>query len=229
MFQIFRNRQYKYEAVNGGSRVRSHYKYPTIWITTAIVVASALTGFYTGRLSVSLNADPGINLSNRKEIFRYNRTFGAAPSNLSNAAWASIFPEQGGFFKHPDLAPQRSAWAVFHQLHCLDGIRQGYWALHSAAIVGEKVDDSEIPMMYSPAHIRHCIDLIRQSLMCQPDLTVEVKDPEIGGVTGFGTQHQCKDWGELIAWTRKWQAWKQDPRVHGHGDEREHAHHGHDD
>lgn len=61
MFQIFRNKQYKYEAVNGGSRVRSHYKYPTIWITTAIVVASALTGFYTGRLSVSINADPGIN------------------------------------------------------------------------------------------------------------------------------------------------------------------------
>lgn len=53
------------------------------------------------------------------QIFYQNHTFGAAPSNVSNAAWASLFPDQGGFFKHPNIAPQRSAWAVFHQLHCL--------------------------------------------------------------------------------------------------------------
>ena len=75
--------------------------------------------------------------------------------------------------------------------------------------------------MYSPAHIVHCIDLIRQSLMCQPDLTIEVKDPDIGGVTGFGTQHQCRDWEELIRWTMEWQSWEQDPRTgsqNTHGD-----------
>ena len=71
-------------------------------------------------------------------------------------------------------------------------------------------------MMYSPPHIIHCIDLIRQSLMCQPDLTIEVKDPEIGGVTGFGTQHQCRDWEELINWTSKWQSWEQEPRKQSH-------------
>ena len=52
-------------------------------------------------------------------VFQYDRIFGEAPSNLSDLAWQALFPEQGGFFKHPDIAPERSAFAVFHQLHCL--------------------------------------------------------------------------------------------------------------
>ena len=55
-----------------------------------------------------------------------------------------------------------------------------------------------MPMMSSPAHIRHYIDLLRHSLMCQPDTTVEVKDEAIGSVKGFGTEHRCKDWDRLM-------------------------------
>lgn len=51
--------------------------------------------------------------------FHYDPLFGSAPTNATNAAWHSLFPTQGGFFKHPDLAPARSAFAVYHQLHCL--------------------------------------------------------------------------------------------------------------
>ena len=57
----------------------------------------------------------------------------------------------------------------------------------------------------SPAHIRHCIDLIRQSLMCNADTTIEVKDEEINGVRGFGTLHQCKNWRGLVRWTEETQ------------------------
>ena len=53
---------------------------------------------------------------------------------------------------------------------------------------------------HSLGHIRHCIDLLRQSLMCNPDLTVELKDEELGGVTGFGTMHRCADWSGLLEW-----------------------------
>lgn len=51
--------------------------------------------------------------------FEYNRTFGEATSNASRAAWEALFPAHGRFFKHPNLAPKRSALSVFHQLHCL--------------------------------------------------------------------------------------------------------------
>lgn len=77
--------------------------------------------------------------------------------------------------------------------------------------MGRKMAEEDFPFMSSPAHIRHCIDLLRQSLMCQPDTTIEVKDKEIGGVTGFGTEHQCREWDQLIEWTRRWQIYEQDP------------------
>jgi hypothetical protein len=54
-------------------------------------------------------------------------------------------------------------------------------------------------------HIRHCIDLLRQSLMCRPDLTIEIKNEELGGVTGFGTEHECRDWEQLQLWTSRWE------------------------
>lgn len=57
----------------------------------------------------------------------------------------------------------------------------------------------------------HCFDLLRQEMMCQPDLTVEVKD-ERGGVTGFGTVHQCVDWEQFMDWMARWEVFgKDDP------------------
>lgn len=81
-------------------------------------------------------------------------------------------------------------------------------------------------MMSSPSHIRHCIDLLRNALICQPDTTVEVKNKDIGGVTGFGTEHYCRDWETLMEWTRTWEGWEQDPRE---GEEVVHKMHGHEE
>ena len=58
-------------------------------------------------------------VATESRLFHYDERFGSFPSNKSNDAWAEIFPTQGGFFKHPSLAPKRSAFSVFHQLHCL--------------------------------------------------------------------------------------------------------------
>ena len=67
-------------------------------------------------------------------------------------------------------------------------------------------------METSEAHIKHCIDLLRQALMCQPDTTIEIKNEELGGVTGFGTQHQCKDWTQLMQWISMWEDFRADER-----------------
>ena len=64
-------------------------------------------------------------------------------------------------------------------------------------------------MMISSSHVRHCVDLLRHALMCQPDLTIEEKDEEKGGVTGFGVEHQCADWEQLVHWTSKWESYDQ--------------------
>jgi len=56
--------------------------------------------------------------------------------------------------------------------------------------------------------------------MCVPDLTVEIKNETLGGVTGFGTVHQCRDWSQLMGWMEEWQdvgAPKHAPMGHQHG------------
>ncbi|PVH96581.1 hypothetical protein DM02DRAFT_534913 [Periconia macrospinosa] len=138
------------------------------------------------------------------KIFKYNREFSYPPNNTTNAAWGNLFPKDGGFFTHPPAVSERSTFSVFHQLHCLDAIRHGYWQLHDAATEGRKISDGEFPMHTSPSHIRHCTDLLRQSLMCAADRTIEVKDDQ-GGVSGFGTLHQCADYDDLLDTVGKWQ------------------------
>ena len=58
--------------------------------------------------------------------------------------------------------------------------------------------------MQQTEHVKHCIDLIRQELMCRPDLTIETVD-DMGGVTGYGGLHRCNDWGELVEWVNDWE------------------------
>ena len=142
---------------------------------------------------------------------------------------------------HPSVPPLRSStssivWSVpvFHTYArppdiVQNSIREGYWALHDAALEGRKVVEDNIPMETSPPHIRHCIDLIRQSLICKPDTTVEVKNEELGGVTGFGTKHQCRDWDQLVSWTREWQAYGQVPHqeTESQDPQESHSHQGH--
>ncbi|KAF2687592.1 hypothetical protein K458DRAFT_466989 [Lentithecium fluviatile CBS 122367] len=159
-----------------------------------------------------------IGLDRTSKLFEYNRTFGEPPSDTTNAAWESLFPKHGGFFVHPKLASKRSAFSVFHQMHCLDELRHGFYVLHDQVIAYANMKSEEATAKgegatgekralpeHSLGHIRHCIDLLRQSLMCNADLTVELKDEALGGVTGFGTAHQCVDWQGLLEWMRPWE------------------------
>ncbi|KAI9842790.1 MAG: hypothetical protein M1837_006893 [Sclerophora amabilis] len=222
--------RHQYAPLNGGSgkefrRLLTDQRWPLAIITSLICLAIvARTAFLAGKQSAPTGFSSSVELMSLPEVFRYNRTFAERPSVETDQAWDDLFPEQGGFFRHPTLAPKRAAFAVFHQLHCLDAIRKGYWAVYDASIQGKKLVEDELPFMSSPSHMRHCIDLIRHSLMCQPDLTVEVKDEKRGGVTGFGTEHQCKDWDQLRRWTAEWETYKQGPRTKKLAQEHDHRH-----
>lgn len=92
-----------------------------------------------------------------------------------------------------------------------DGIRRNYYRLYATArdnvrgILREDRKEVEMIEGKAMAHVRHCIDLLRQSLMCLADTTVEVKDDVRGGVRGFGVEHRCSDWEELGDLMGKWQ------------------------
>ncbi|KAJ8064634.1 hypothetical protein OCU04_006960 [Sclerotinia nivalis] len=173
-----------------------------------IISAAFFAGRYSTTKTLDLVSAHELQLDTVLDTFKYNKTFGEPPSKTSDEAWESLFPVHGGFFKHPQLAPERSAFSVFHQLHCLNSLRIGFWSVyngrHKRSTMGPEHEHGSGDMV-DLSHMRHCIDLLRQSLMCQPDLTIERKNEELGGVTGFGTEHQCKNWEQLQLWTSQWE------------------------
>ncbi|CAK47177.1 hypothetical protein AAWM_04785 [Aspergillus awamori] len=79
---------------------------------------------------------------------------------------------------------------VFHQLHCLKLMRHSYHELWSG-------QESSIPA----PHIEHCLDSLRQDLMCKADDTPMPSLQLLNG-GGEGQQMQCKDFDKLVAWSK---------------------------
>ncbi|KAI0432346.1 hypothetical protein F5Y09DRAFT_301917 [Xylaria sp. FL1042] len=158
-------------------------------------------GFALGRTgSFQERVNPALALQKVIYSFRYNISYTEEPSLYTDQLWSDLFPMDGGFFVHSTIAPTRTTFSSFHQLHCLNGLRQAYWQSHKAAVHGEKINEVDLPKDLQPHHVQHCIDLLRQTLMCHADTTLEVAD-EAGGVDGFRTKHQCRSWEQLVQWT----------------------------
>ncbi|KAI0388942.1 hypothetical protein F5Y17DRAFT_166167 [Xylariaceae sp. FL0594] len=186
-------------------RFRISFRQTTFFILT--VLLSILVGFFgaihvTTPRSNNNKRDAMITFASVSQTFIYNRSFSYPPSEATDRAWDEIFPAGGTFFPHPTNISERATFSVYHQLHCLNGLSKGYWANQIAASRGETLSDGDLPMDLRASHMRHCIDLLRQSLMCNGDTTLEVVDKALGGVKAFGTEHaSCLDWNELREWT----------------------------
>ncbi|KAI9733818.1 MAG: hypothetical protein M1818_007085 [Claussenomyces sp. TS43310] len=83
---------------------------------------------------------------------------------------------------------------VYHQLHCLQYIRE---VVHGDYYKFYKSTVSPID------HADHCIESLRQSVMCNPDLSVLTFNwlPDIQGPwPEFESEHQCANWEKIDAW-----------------------------
>jgi len=67
---------------------------------------------------------------------------------------------------------------MFHQMHCLQKIR-------SAIVQGE-----------AGHHIRHCLNLLRQVVLCASDTTLDPLSTA-SGTDGLGVVHVCRDWQKV--------------------------------
>ncbi|KAI1351456.1 hypothetical protein F5Y01DRAFT_282397 [Xylaria sp. FL0043] len=174
------------------------------WLTSFLLI-SLLTTFPIGFLCFKWGAsaqearqtqvDWFSPLGEVDAVFRYQKKFTLHPDNETNALWDSIFPRGRGFIQHPEISPEIHCLAVFHQLHCLDIIRSGYWSA---------MDGVEPSHHAKPSHLRHCFDYLRQSVMCSADTNLEPVIEGRGGVNGFGSDRKCRDFGRLSAWADKW-------------------------
>ncbi|EGP85705.1 uncharacterized protein MYCGRDRAFT_29302, partial [Zymoseptoria tritici IPO323] len=84
-----------------------------------------------------------------------------------------------------------------HQLHCLDHLRK---------VLNPARYNSTMSKTFQSYHTDHCIDLIRQSIQCQSDITLNPTRwwPALGG-TGRNfidtdRPHTCRNFGKIREW-----------------------------
>jgi hypothetical protein len=134
---------------------------------------------------------------------------------------------------------------VFHHLHCLHLISQtldfifhpDYYGLNATnnpfdgqhswqSFIeyhphDQKSSRPQDPFL-DPIHVGHCVDSLRQALMCNADTSTYVWQPTPGGKgsinTFTNTQHMCVDFAALRDWAGQRRAEKD--RVHGENGER---------
>ncbi|KAF2865105.1 hypothetical protein BDV95DRAFT_612893 [Massariosphaeria phaeospora] len=139
------------------------------------------------------------------------------PSDGSDAACAALIPLDRGFVEIDTIeagtnSPGRYCVSVFHQLHCLNMLRQAYYGGEDEPGAPEggvsplSGDFYHHPSenrngMHAGGHAKHCFDYLRQALLCVADSTLEERSDKTSGVKGVGTTRQCRDFEALKAWT----------------------------
>ncbi|KAI8953228.1 hypothetical protein F4801DRAFT_598253 [Xylaria longipes] len=96
-----------------------------------------------------------------------------------------------------DHSGYHGGMGVHHHLHCLKYIRQ---ALHPE-YYNELNNEPDVI-----EHVYHCIDDIRQSLMCNPDISIHTY-VWIPGYRkpwpNFDVEHECVNWDTLNGWAQE--------------------------
>ncbi|KAM3086088.1 hypothetical protein ACMFMG_000226 [Clarireedia jacksonii] len=137
-------------------------------------------------------------LGDVKVQFAYNDTFPGPPTLRSEYAWLDLLPNGLGAVQHDDLSGAIVTLGVFHQLHCLMELRH--------AIYNDW--DGERHSKMAPHHTRHCLEYLRQSIMCNADTNLEARVVSESGVkeTPGWDLKKCRDFGQILNWAEEWRA-----------------------
>lgn len=108
--------------------------------------------------------------------------------------WATSSPKGFGYIR---LGDEHRAFAIsmFHQFHCVRLMRSA-------------LDGDYRPVIQ--AHVEHCLNYIRQMILCSPDLTLEPPDVLTRDfeVERMGATHVCEDWRQVYEEMEKnWAEW----------------------
>ncbi|RYP62928.1 hypothetical protein DL770_009503 [Monosporascus sp. CRB-9-2] len=126
--------------------------------------------------------------------------------------WDEIYPSTWVAFSNPSLggvegwgmnmrhvAADPHEWeedsegygvAVMHQVHCVAVVKH-------ALLTYEETGKSDA----NQVHLHHCVETLRQAVMCHADLTLEhpgMDNPYDVVLSGWENTHLCRDWGSVI-------------------------------
>jgi len=98
---------------------------------------------------------------------------------------------------------------MYHQMHCLDSLRFSILGRNHPARRDNGMKDKRMV-----DHAQHCLNYLRQTILCAADLTLE---PEVvlgsGDVAeGLFATHVCRDWSKVHTFVeenfKEWEQWK---------------------
>ncbi|EGD95293.1 hypothetical protein TESG_02781 [Trichophyton tonsurans CBS 112818] len=147
-----------------------------------------------------------------------NNPFAGPPREEMEQAWHKFLRNDNirvpiGYLKEKNLTSVYTkdhsegiaSLSVYHSLHCLKKVKRMMFKEHYYANKDEESMAREIK------HADHCVEYIRESLMCQPDLslvtfrwinnTAQHEDPTEFYPTNFDKDmHYCANWEHLDGW-----------------------------
>ncbi|KAL9612841.1 MAG: hypothetical protein Q9167_002572 [Letrouitia subvulpina] len=115
---------------------------------------------------------------------------------FANSA-VKLSPKQGGGYM--------ASLEVFHQLHCVNLVRQYTYKDYYQ----DKATSFEDPPDLLRIHVDHCLEILRQVVMCHSDLgvlTYNWVSIRTAPWPNFNTQHKCRDFEAVLGWGLKHQA-----------------------
>ena len=89
----------------------------------------------------------------------------------------------------------RARFAMFHQMECLEQIRMALRRGEEENGKEKRKDFVVVGGGDGLAEWRHCLEYLRQSVLCGADDTMEVSEGNGGGwkTFGYGSRRQCRD------------------------------------
>ena len=82
-----------------------------------------------------------------------------------------------------------------------DALRRGYYQRED--VIDALSTNQTLPEFeheVDETHTLHCIEFLRQSIMCHADTTVQTEATYHQGILAFGVEYQCKNWWQLVNW-----------------------------
>ncbi|KAH7394355.1 hypothetical protein BKA66DRAFT_410649 [Pyrenochaeta sp. MPI-SDFR-AT-0127] len=161
--------------------------------------------------------------------FATPNAYKGTPSPLIDESWDRVLMAKGGVISIDEdtlhkvngsreysvkLAPElgggyMASVEVLHQLHCLNMLRQATYENYYK----DKAEPWEDSPQVLRHHLDHCIDNLRQKLMCEADtgiLTyVWVKDHP-APFPDFNVQHKCRNIENILEWVSERQTYTKD-------------------
>ncbi|KAK7688204.1 hypothetical protein QCA50_008574 [Cerrena zonata] len=105
---------------------------------------------------------------------------------LGGAEWNMTLPT-GGTIVYLGSQHRPFTVSMFHQLRCLNIIR--------TAILENHNDSSSHHTKQTQSLVNHCMNYLRQMVLCRTDTTLESVRTTVGrGITVWDITHTCRDW-----------------------------------